>query len=44
MASELAWREPEGEIRRLTELELGMDPVGMGLLSLDPLPPISPAT
>lgn len=43
MAGELARREPEGEIRRFTELELGMDPVGMGLLSLDPSP-ISPGT
>lgn len=43
MAGELARREPEGEIRRLTELELGVDPVGMGLLSLDPSP-ISPRT
>lgn len=43
MAGELARREPEGEIRRFTELELGMDPVGMGLLSLD-RSPISPGT
>lgn len=43
MAGELARREPEGEIRRFTELELGMDPVGIGLLSLDPFP-ISPGT
>lgn len=30
MASELARREPEGEIRWLTELELSVDPVRNG--------------
>lgn len=30
VAGELAGREPEGEVRRLAELELGMDPEGRG--------------
>lgn len=31
MTGELARREPEGEVRRLAELELGVDPVGNGV-------------